>query len=106
MLILLLSAVCIIPGWAQQDGLSDEVRGTRYGEGVPEAGTVEVESTLASLATIGDVTELAESIRDLLLPKMALLGAHPKAASTSLLSSARVLSGMAISVLSAGGSQL
>ena len=42
MLFLLLSAVCIIPGWAQQDGLSDEVRGTRYGEGVPEAGTVEV----------------------------------------------------------------
>ena len=40
-----------------------------------EAGTVEVESTLASLATIGDVTELAESIRDLLLPKMAELRA-------------------------------
>ena len=40
-----------------------------------EAGTVEVESTLASLATIADVPELAESIRDLLLPKMAELRA-------------------------------
>ena len=33
------------------------------------------QETLASLATIGDVTELAESIRDLLLPKMAELRA-------------------------------
>ena len=40
-----------------------------------EKGTDAMESTLASLSTIDDITELAESIRDLLLPKMAGLRA-------------------------------
>jgi glutamine synthetase len=40
-----------------------------------EKGTDAMETTLASLSTIEDITELSESIRDLLLPKMAGLRA-------------------------------